>query len=82
MALGLPVVAFDTHVHREYLDELGVWVEPQDVEGLADAVQELANNPAEREKLGRQVRERIEKRFTWTSAVQEIVTIYRRLMQK
>ena len=26
MALGLPVVAFDTHVHREYLDDLGVWV--------------------------------------------------------
>ena len=82
MALGLPVVAFDTHVHREYLDELGVWVEQQDVEGLANAVQELANDLAEREKIGRQVRERIEKRFTWATAVQEIVATYRRLMQK
>lgn len=82
MALGLPVVAFDTHVHREYLGELGVWVEPRDVKGLAQAVFDLAQDPAERERLGMQVRQRIEQKFTWSTAVKQIVTIYRKLMGK
>ncbi len=80
MALGLPVVAFDTHVHREYLDELGVWVEAHDVAGLAKAVADLAHHPAERARIGGLVRERIEKRFTWSAAVKQIESIYRKLI--
>ncbi len=80
MALGLPVVAFDTHVHREYLDDLGVWVDAHDIEGLANAVADLAKRPAERERIGKSVRQRIEQRFTWSAAVKQIELIYRKLM--
>ncbi|MEM9776495.1 MAG: glycosyltransferase, partial [Chloroflexota bacterium] len=51
MALGLPTVAFDTFVHREYLGDAGVYVEPHDVQGLASAIADLAHQPQKRESL-------------------------------
>ena len=38
MAAGLPVVAFDTPVHREYLGDLGIYAPAGDAAGLAAAI--------------------------------------------
>ena len=79
MALGLPVVAFDTPVHREYLGEHGTWVEPHSVEGLADAIADLAHHPQKRKKLGELLRQRVTKLFTWPAAAKKIESVYKLL---
>ena len=80
MALGLPVVAFDTPVHREYLGEHGTWVEPHNVEGLADAIADLAHHPEKRKKLGELLRQRVTELFTWPAAARKIESVYRSLL--
>lgn len=82
MALGLPVVAFDTPVHREYLGEHGTWVEPHDVVGLADALADLAHRPEQRKKLGALLRQRVSKLFTWPVAAKKISSVYKQLFNE
>ncbi len=82
MALGLPVVAFDTPVHREYLGDYGVWVEPHDVDGLTNAVVALAHDPGRRETLSKQLRQRIQDHFTWPVAAKHIEETYFSLRRK
>lgn len=76
MALGLPVVAYDTAVHREYLGEYGVYVPPKDVAGLAGAIRELAHQPEEQKRLGRALYQRVREKYTWVQAAQKIDKIY------
>ncbi|MEI2692193.1 MAG: glycosyltransferase [Anaerolineae bacterium] len=47
MAAGLPVVAFDTPVHREYLGEWGSYAPAGDAAGLADAIGWALDHPDE-----------------------------------
>ena len=80
MALGLPVVAYDTPVHREYLGEWGVYVPAQDVVGLAEALWGLCVDGERREVLGRGLRQRVQERFTWRQAAEQIHQLYDTLL--
>ncbi len=81
MALGLPVVAYDTPVHREYLGAHGTYVPAGDQIGLADAIQTLIHTPPpERHEIGNQLRQRVTTHFTWPAAAQQIDTIYQTLL--
>ncbi|MFW6182383.1 MAG: glycosyltransferase family 4 protein [Chloroflexota bacterium] len=81
MAMGQPVVAFDSDVHREYLGESGVYVPPGDVEGLARAIEELLQDGQRRCKLGDALRRRAAARFSWEAAVMQIESVYVRMLQ-
>jgi len=80
MAAGLPVVAFDTPVHREYLDNLGLYVPVGDTAGLAAALQDALVDPAVRARLGLALRKRAVERFTWNQAAAQIETVYAGLL--
>lgn len=80
MALSLPVIAFDTPVHREYLGEHGSWVTPHDIEGLVQVIVELAHNPELRITQGALLRQRVGEIFTWPAAAKKIQAVYRRLI--
>lgn len=82
MALGLPTVAFDTFVHREYLGDAGVYVEPHNVAGLADAIADLAHHPQKRASIGQQLINRVKKMFTWPAAARKIERTYFSLLDK
>lgn len=82
MALGQPVVAYDTPVHREYLGEAGVYVPQGDVEALADAIRELVHDPDRRSYLGRQLRQRAARNYSWAAAGDRINTLYQNLVQQ
>ncbi len=82
LALGLPVVAYDTPVHREYLGEFGEYVPVGDVAGLAGAIEGLAGDPARRGRLGRALAERTAACFTWPAAARQIETLYERLLAR
>ena len=79
MAMGLPTVAFDTPVSREYLGEDGELVPLGDVERLAQALVRLAADAEERRRRGRRLRERAVERFGWPAAVEALEHAHDRL---
>ena len=76
MAMGQPVVAYDTPVHREYLGEFGVYAPAGEVEGLVQAILELLENPQQSHDLGKQLRQRACKEYSWRAAAEVIKSIY------
>ncbi len=78
MAMTLPTVAFDTPVSREYLGTLGVYAERSgDPAVLADAIASLLNDPQRRTELGRKLRARVARHFSWDRAGRHLLAVYR-----
>ncbi len=82
MALGQPIVAYDSPVHREYLADLGVYVPMGDVAGFATAVIQLAHQPDKRRDLGQKLRQRAIEEYSWQRAGKQIVDLYNDLTRK
>ena len=76
MAMGQPVVAFDTPVHREYLGDLGVYAPIGDVDALASAIRSLLLDPSRRHSLGGQLRDRAIEQYSWLEAAKRITATY------
>ncbi|MFZ0548550.1 MAG: glycosyltransferase family 4 protein [Candidatus Promineifilaceae bacterium] len=81
MAMGQPVVAYDTPVHREYLAENGVYVSVGDFRGLADAVRDLIHDPERRICLGQKLWQRAAEKYSWQRAGEEICGLYEELLR-
>lgn len=79
MAAGLPVVAFDTPVHREYLGDLGFYAAPGDAAALATALGRALDAPVEAAESGLRLRHKVETGYTWQHAAQHIEEVYRRV---
>ncbi|MCL4870867.1 MAG: glycosyltransferase family 4 protein [Anaerolineae bacterium] len=79
MAMAQPIVAYDTPVHREYLEDLGAYAPEGDVPALAEAIWRLVQDPAHRTLLGQQLRQRAAAHYSWHTASEQIVALYRRL---
>ena len=76
MALAQPIVAFDTPVHREYLNDLGEYAPSGDVLALTEAIKMLAHDRSKRESIGRQLRNRAKKHYSWHQAGIKIEELY------
>lgn len=76
MAMGLPIVAFDIAVMREYLGDLGIYAPLGDAGALADQLAALLDDPDRARSLGRALRERVRLRFSWERAGREIERVY------
>jgi len=83
MAMGLPTVAYDSTVHREYLSDLGIYVSLGDVSALTKTLIDLLRNKNEafRSDLGRKLRERAVHSYSWEAAGEKISRLYRKLEQ-
>jgi glycosyltransferase involved in cell wall biosynthesis len=81
MAMGLPTVAYDSIVHREYLADLGTYVPLGDIDVLSTTIIELLykKNQVERSQLGIKLRERAVKEYNWHDAGEQITVVYRNL---
>jgi glycosyltransferase involved in cell wall biosynthesis len=79
MAMGLPVVAYDTPVNREYLEDLGVYAPIGDVESFVEAISGLLRDRQSRAALGIQLRQRAIDHFSWAAAADRIINIYQLL---
>ena len=82
MAVGLPTVAFDTPVAREYLGELGRYAASQDASSLADAIDGLLSGESNREQVRHQLRQRARRLYAWESAGDRIERVYHLLCQR
>ncbi len=65
MAFNLPIVAFDLKETRVSADDAAVYVEPNDVDRFAQAIEGLLHYPELREAMGRFGRERVERELAW-----------------
>jgi glycosyltransferase involved in cell wall biosynthesis len=84
MAVGLPVVAFDTPVAREYLGLHGLLAILGDVDSLAYHLRTCLFPPEGSAHLGQsmglRLRQRAIQNYSWESAGHQIVETYRQLM--
>ncbi len=79
MAMGLPTVAFDVPVSREYLDGLGIYAKKRSVGSLADAMESLLSDSEKVARLGAALRQRAVERYSWMSAGKRIMDVYDRV---
>ena len=79
MAMAQPVVAYDTAVHREYLNDLGVFVPVGDVRAFAQAIVRLSHDSQRRTCLGEKLRQRALEIYSWQRACDQIVDLYQNL---
>ena len=76
MSMGLPTVAFDTPVSREYLGPNGVYAARGDSDDLARCLLSLLDNQERRLALGAALRRRAQAVYSWDLAADTILDIY------
>ena len=76
MAMALPTAAFATNVSREYLGEYGAYARVGDPVSLAEAMGSLLADEARAAELGRRLRERAVREYSWERAGERILDIY------
>lgn len=86
MAVGLPVVAAKWGGPADYLDpSCGILVEPTSrasfIEGLAEALLQLAASPDLRREMGQSGREKVVRVFDWDRKIEGFLEIYRRMLE-
>ncbi len=74
MAMGLPVVAFDTPVSREYLGAQGIYARPGDADSLAQAL--LAALDGNHSSQAAQLRRTAAECYSWDQAAGAILQAY------
>jgi glycosyltransferase involved in cell wall biosynthesis len=84
MSFGLPVVAFDLKETRVSADDAAVYVIPggdqgQDVRAYARAIVDLVDDEAERLRMGKLGRARVEDELAWAYQEKAYVAVYDRL---
>jgi glycosyltransferase involved in cell wall biosynthesis len=83
MAMGLPTVAFDTPISREYLGPLGFYAAPVgDPAALADAIEDLLDTPDRFTDIGKRLRERAGRHFSWDRAGRHLLKVYGRALER
>jgi glycosyltransferase involved in cell wall biosynthesis len=81
MASGLPVVAFDNPVSRDYLGEDGVYAPSGDVDALARGIAQLLEQRVEAKARGKRLRARAIEKFSWDVSARKIETAYGALLE-
>jgi glycosyltransferase involved in cell wall biosynthesis len=76
MAMGLPVVAFDTPVSREYLGDEGLYATPPDPDSLAAALERALVHEANGRR-SEVLRRRALEVYSWDRAAETILRAYR-----
>lgn len=75
MAMGLPTIAFETPVSKEYLGDLGIYARPGDAVSLAEALLEGLDDAANGHR-GPALREVAQESYSWDDAAQTILRAY------
>ncbi len=78
MAAGKPVVATKMNQIQDVMQdgETGILIEPDDVNGFANAIVNLFNQPGERERLGRNAQHVATTEYSWERYAERLEQIY------
>jgi glycosyltransferase involved in cell wall biosynthesis len=80
MACGLPVVSTDGGALPEVVGNAARVVPVGDVDALSAAIDELLSNPDMRETYSRLGRQRIEQKFSWQQAAEQMTRLYQQIV--
>lgn len=80
MACGTPVVASNAGSIPEIAGEAALLIDPQDVEALALAIEEIITNQTLRQELIARGFKHV-KKFSWDKAARKLLAVYERVMQ-
>jgi glycosyltransferase involved in cell wall biosynthesis len=78
MACGTPVLSSTSGSLPEVVGDAGLYFEPTSIDGMADAIFALLNNPPERDRLAALALVRAG-RFTWASAARSLLECFEEL---
>ena len=80
---GLPVISTTVGGIPEFLvnNENGLLMEPGDPEQLAQRILVLLQDPEFARELGRRGRELVEEKFTWPLIADQVVDLYREILE-
>jgi glycosyltransferase involved in cell wall biosynthesis len=79
MALGRPIVQFDLTEGRVSAGLASLYARPNDVEDLADKIEQLLENPTLRRQMGEYGRRRVEEKLAWKYSVPILLDAYETL---
>ncbi len=82
MINGTPVIASNVGGSKEYLEDSGIFVSPNDPQVLASAIQRLTDNKTLREKMGQEARERAKTLLSWDNIAEETFRTYLEVVGK
>lgn len=78
MGAGLPVIASDFPLWRRILGNVGcgIFVDPLDPQGIAEAIEYVLTHPREVEEMGRRGQAAVLERYNWETQVGKLVSLY------
>jgi glycosyltransferase involved in cell wall biosynthesis len=80
LACETPVVAFDVGATAEVVGPGGILVPPRDVDGLANAINYLLQNPDVRQAMGKEGRQHILREFSVKAMLSSTLEAYQRFL--
>jgi len=81
MALGKPVVQFDTTEGRITAGEAALYAKPNDTQDLTQKITALLDDPAKRKEIGTSGRARMESKLSWAFEVPKLLAAYDALFE-
>ena len=83
MALGKPIVQFESKEGRFSAQEASLYADPRNrVTDFAAKILWLLDNPDERKRMGELGRKRVEEELAWDYSVKNLLAAYQRAMSK
>ena len=82
MAVGRPIVQFDTREGRISAQESSLYAAPNDPGSLADAICRLLDDAELRAEMGARGRERFQDDLAWSRQVPQLIAAYSRALSK
>ena len=80
MACEVPVISTNGGALPEVVGDAGITVPVKDSQAIAVAIEDLLNNPAKREQLGKAGRNHILEKFCWEKCGQSFVAYYEKVI--
>lgn len=80
LALGKATVAFDLPEHRVTAQEAALYARPNDELDFAQKIVSLMDNPAQRHRMGKIGRRRIETELAWPYQEEHLLKVYEALI--
>jgi glycosyltransferase involved in cell wall biosynthesis len=83
MSAGLPVIASDFPLWRDFVDgaECGICVDPLSTEAVAGAIQWIVAHPEQARTMGENGRRAVASTYNWEPEGEKLVALYRRLLE-
>jgi glycosyltransferase involved in cell wall biosynthesis len=81
MAAGIPFIASNFPLWREIVEsnQCGICVDPLDPKAIGEAIQYFIDHPAEAERMGKNGRQAVEKKYNWSIEEQKLLDLYAEL---